>query len=69
MTVSTKVSPCGVLLVCLLAAIICSLPNDTFLDPLGTGDVVDPVEWEGPVSIAALAPPTDCFETTRDAEG
>ena len=48
---------------------ICSLPNDTFLEPLGTGNMVDPVEWEGPVFIAALALPTDCLETTREAEG
>ena len=48
---------------------ICSLPNDTFLDPLGARDVAGPVEWEGLVSMGALAPPTDCFETTREADG
>ena len=39
------------------------------LESLGAGYVVDPIEWEGPVSIAALAPPTDCLETTRVLRG
>ena len=51
--------PCDVRLIWLLAAMIWSRPNETCLEPLGTGGVVDATGLEEHVSIATLAPPTE----------
>ena len=53
----------------LLAAMIWSLANDTCLEPVDTEDIGDLEGWDGLVSMGTLAPPTDCFETTSEAEG